>query len=124
MSQQLLERKISSCEALGVKSLLLFLSFTLLLVQFLGSYECGELSLSHDTCGGPIGRVRIGAVMLSILDLKVGAAHHERVVDFLEGLLVNVLSSVSVLLQGDEQIRLLHILHESLVVQFLGVIGL
>lgn len=35
-----------------------------------------------------------------------------------------VLCSVSVLLQGDEQIRLLNILHESLVVQFLGVIGL
>ena len=124
VSQQLLERKISSCEALGVEPLLLFLSFTLLLVEFLGSYECGKLSLSHDTCGGPIGRVRIGTVMLSILDLKVGAAHHERVVDFLEGLLVYVLCSVSVLLQGDEQIRLLNILHESLVVQFLGVIGL
>ena len=37
---------------------------------------------------------------------------------------MNLLCSISVLLQGDEQIRLLNILHESLVVQFLGVIGL
>ena len=45
------------------------------------------MNLSHDICVGPIGRVRIGAVMLSIVDMEVGVAHYERVVDFLEGLL-------------------------------------
>lgn len=124
MGQQFLERKISSREAFGIKSLLLLLSFAFLLVKLLSGYERGELCLSSDTCGASVGRVRISTVVMSALDLKIGAIYHERVVDFLERLLIHLLCSVGVLLQGDEKIGFLDILHEGFVVQFLSVIGL
>ena len=62
--------------------------------------------------------------MLSVLDLQVRAVNHERMVDFLDGLLINLLGSVRVLFQGDEKIWFLNILHKSFVVQLLSVISL
>lgn len=124
MCKKLFKGEIRTCKAFGVQSLLLFLSFTFLVVQFLSCDEGSELSLSDDAIGLPVSMVRVDAVLLTILNLEIGASDHERVVDFLQLFLLNLLGSVSILFQGDKQIWLLHIFYKCFIVQLLSIISL